>query len=98
MSERNITNGWRSRIEAMTGKPSATLTRRDIADLVMNEGIEMVNFMYPAADGRLKTLSFPVTDREYLETVLAVGERVDGSSLFPGIGTGKSDLYVVKRN
>lgn len=97
MSERNNTNGWYSRVEAMTGKSAMTLTRRDIVDLVMNEGIEMVNFMYPAADGRLKTLSFPVTDREYLETVLAVGERVDGSSLFPGIGTGKSDLYVVPR-
>ena len=63
----------------------------------MREGIEMVNFMYPAADGRLKTLNFVINDLEYLETILSTGERVDGSSLFPFIEASRSDLYVIPR-
>ena len=57
----------------------------------------MVNFMYPAADGRLKTLNFVINDLEYLETILTLGERVDGSSLFPFIEASSSDLYVLPR-
>ena len=57
----------------------------------------MVNFMYPAADGRLKTLNFIINDLAYLETILTNGERVDGSSLFPFISAGSSDLYVIPR-
>ena len=69
----------------------------DIIGYVVARGIEMVNFMYPAADGRLKTLNFVINDLAYLETILTSGERVDGSSLFPFIGAGSSDLYVVPR-
>ena len=43
----------------------------------------MIDFMYPAEDGRVKTLNFTVNSLEYAETVLTEGERVDGSSLFP---------------
>lgn len=57
----------------------------------------MVNFMYPAADGRLKTLNFVINDAAYLDAILTCGERVDGSSLFPFIEAGSSDLYVVPR-
>ena len=42
----------------------------------------MVNFMYPAGDGRLKTLNFVINNQAYLEAILTCGERVDGSSLF----------------
>ena len=66
-------------------------------DFISSNGIEMMNFMYPAADGRLKTLNFTVNDSDYLLSVLRYGERVDGSSLFPFIGAGNSDLYVVPR-
>jgi glutamine synthetase len=59
--------------------------------------IEMVNFMYPAGDGRLKTLNFVINDLDYLKTILTSGERVDGSSLFSFIEAGNSDLYVVPR-
>lgn len=69
----------------------------DIIRYITERGIEMVNFMYPAADGRLKTLNFVINDLAYLETILTSGERVDGSSLFPFIGAGSSDLYVVPR-
>ena len=57
----------------------------------------MVNFMYPAGDGRLKTLNFVINDLDYLKTILTSGERVDGSSLFSFIEAGNSDLYVVPR-
>ena len=70
---------------------------REVADYIISNGIEMVNFMYPAADGRLKTLNFTVNDEDYLLSVLRYGERVDGSSLFPFIEAGNSDLYVIPR-
>jgi glutamine synthetase len=78
-------------------KPAAQVTKADLIRHVEAEGIRMVNFMYPAADGRLKTLNFVVPDSEYLDTILTWGERVDGSSLFPFIEAGSSDLYVVPR-
>lgn len=78
-------------------KAPAEITKADIIRFITDNGIEMVNFMYPAADGRLKTLNFVVNDLAYLETILTLGERVDGSSLFPFISAGSSDLYVVPR-
>ena len=78
-------------------KPASEFTRADIIEYISREGIEMVNFMYPAADGRLKTLNFVINDLEYLETILSTGERVDGSSLFPFIEASRSDLYVIPR-
>ena len=72
-------------------------TKEDIIRYVETEGIEMVNFMYPGGDGRLKTLSFTVNSRQYLDTILTCGERVDGSSLFSFIQAGSSDLYVLPR-
>ena len=78
-------------------KPASEFTKKDVVNFVLGNNIEMVNFMYPAADGRLKTLNFAVTDIDYLESILTNGERVDGSSLFPFIESGSSDLYVIPR-
>lgn len=78
-------------------KPAKEFTKADIIDFVKDRNIRMVNFMYPAADGWLKTLNFVVNDFDYLESILTCGERVDGSSLFPSIEAGSSDLYVVPR-
>lgn len=73
-------------------------TLSDIISFVENQGVELINFMYPAEDGRLKTLNFVVNDLSYLETILTQGERVDGSSLFPSfVEPGNSDLYVIPR-
>lgn len=72
-------------------------TKDDIIRYVVENDVEMVNFMYPAADGRLKTLNFIINNQEYLETILTLGERVDGSSLFPFISASSSDLYVLPR-
>lgn len=78
-------------------KDPRQFTRGDIIRYVECNGIEMINFMYPAADGRLKTLNFIINDKDYLRTILSSGERVDGSSLFPFIEAGSSDLYVIPR-
>ena len=79
-------------------KPASDFTKADILAFIEEKGIRMVNFMYPAEDGRMKTLNFMINNRSYLETILTVGERVDGSSLFPSfIEAGNSDLYVIPR-
>ena len=70
---------------AYFGKPASEFTKADIISYIQENGIQMINFMYPAADGRLKTLNFVINDLAYLEAILTCGERVDGSSLFPFI-------------
>ncbi len=79
------------------GKESSEFTKADIIRFVKENGIQMINFMYPADDSRLKTLNFVINSEEYLESILTFGERVDGSSLFPFIEAGNSDLYVIPR-
>lgn len=78
-------------------KPAAEFTKADIINYIQQNEIRMVNFMYPAADGRLKTLNFVINNASYLDAILTCGERVDGSSLFPFIEAGSSDLYVIPR-
>lgn len=78
-------------------KPASEFTKADIISYIKENDIRMVNFMYPAADGRLKTLNFVINDAAYLDAILTCGERVDGSSLFSFIEAGSSDLYVVPR-
>jgi glutamine synthetase len=78
------------------GKPPQDWRREDLVDYCIREGIKVVNFRYPALDGKLKELRLPVNNRAYLERILAAGERVDGSSLFPGLfEASESDLYVL---
>lgn len=71
--------------------------KSDIMRFIAEHDIRMVNFMYPADDNRLKTLNFVINSEEYLDSILTFGERVDGSSLFPFIKAGNSDLYVIPR-
>ena len=85
-------------VSAFLRKSPETFTKADIIEFVRSYGVKMVNFMYPAEDGRVKTLNFYINSREYLETILGQGERVDGSSLFPSfVEPGSSDLYVIPR-
>jgi glutamine synthetase len=80
----------------MIGKLPEEWQRQDLIDLCLEEDISVVNFRYPGLDGKLKELRLPVTNPEYLERILAAGERVDGSSLFPRVfDSSQSDLYVV---
>ena len=86
-----------NKVVAFLGKGPKEFTKADIVRYISENGIRMVNFMYPAGDGRLKTLNFVINSAEYLDAILTCGERVDGSSLFPFIEAGSSDLYVVPR-
>lgn len=78
-------------------KPSEDFTRFDLIRYIDDHNISMINFRYTGGDGRLKALNFVINSREHLDQVLSTGERVDGSSLFPFIQAGSSDLYVVPR-
>ena len=84
-------------IVAYLQKPASEFTKADILRYAQEQGIKMVNFMYPGGDGKLKTLNFVVTNLTYLNTILTCGERVDGSSLFSFVQAGSSDLYVIPR-
>ena len=83
-------------IEVLTGKKRSELTRDDLINIINKKQIERITFHYTAIDGNVKELRLPITSRGQAETILAEGERVDGSSLFKGVvDAGKSDLYVI---
>jgi glutamine synthetase len=67
------------------GKLPADWQRADLVRVCQQDGIRVLNLHYPALDGKLKELRVPVNSTAYLERILAAGERVDGSSLFPGL-------------
>ncbi|MDR1005795.1 MAG: glutamine synthetase family protein [Bacteroidales bacterium] len=79
------------------GKLPKDFTKADIMRYIEENGIMMIDFHYVAGDGRLKTLNFVINDKEYLDQILTLGERVDGSSLFGFMEAGKSDIYVLPR-
>ena len=72
-------------------------TKAELISYCINEKVEAINFHYCGWDGKIKTLNFAIRDEEHLTNILEAGERVDGSSLFPFIEAGKSDLYVIPR-
>lgn len=78
-------------------KSPAEFTRDDIVRFIEARNISMINFRYPAEDGKLKMLNFVPYSREHLVSILSTGERVDGSSLFSFVEPGASDLYVIPR-
>jgi len=78
-------------------KPAEEFTKHDIIQFIDENNIELLNFRYVGEDGKLKTLNFVITSKEYLDSILSTGERVDGSSLFSYIEAGRSDLYVIPR-
>jgi glutamine synthetase len=79
-------------------KPAADFTCSDLVRAVEQLELRQVNLRYVGGDGRLKTLAFPINSREHLIEVLTKGERVDGSSIFPGTDTQASDVYIVPRH
>jgi glutamine synthetase len=71
-------------------------SRSDFLRVIEQKHIERITFHYTALDGKLKELKLPVANFEQAESILAEGERVDGSSLFKGmVDASLSDLYVV---
>ncbi|MCY7395339.1 MAG: glutamine synthetase family protein, partial [Nocardioides sp.] len=79
-------------------KPAAEFTGNDLVQAAEQLGLRQVNLRYVGGDGRLKTIAFPIDSREHLLEVLTRGERVDGSSIFEGIATQTSDVYIVPRH
>ncbi|MBR4405340.1 MAG: glutamine synthetase, partial [Bacteroidaceae bacterium] len=49
-----------NKLVAFLGKPSKEFTKADIIRFIEENDVRMVNFMYPAGDGRLKTLNFVI--------------------------------------
>ena len=86
-----------NRLVQFLQKPMKDFTKSDILKVIEEFQIEMINFRYMANDGKLKTLNFVINSLEHADEILTSGERVDGSSLFPYIEAGNSDLYVIPR-
>lgn len=83
-------------VNSYLNKSKYEITRSDLIKYIEENKIERISFNYTALDGQLKELKIPVINKKQIETVLAEGERVDGSSLFKGLlDTCLSDLYVV---
>ena len=50
-------------------KPQKEFTKADIIRYVTKNDIEMINFRYAGADGRLKTLNFIINSLEHLDSI-----------------------------
>ncbi|MBQ7984936.1 MAG: glutamine synthetase [Bacteroidales bacterium] len=95
MADRTELN--RNPLVAYLKKMPSEFTKADIVRYIKDNDIKMIDFHYSAGDGRLKTLNFVITDAEYLDQILTMGERVDGSSIFTHMKASSSDLYVLPR-
>jgi glutamine synthetase len=85
-----------NRVAVLLDKDPQDFVRADFLKLIAELGLERITFHYTAADGKLKELKIPVATSEQADSVLAQGERVDGSSLFKGmLDVAQSDLYVI---
>ena len=83
-------------LEILLDKERDAFTRADLVGLVSQLGIERLTFHYTGLDGQLKDLTLPITTLAQADQILAGGERLDGSSVFPGLlESSLSDLYVV---
>lgn len=80
----------------MLGKLNLT-EKEDVVNFISERGIRIFNLCHIPEDGRLKTLSFSVSDEKRVYQILEFGERVDGSSLFSYIDPNKSDIYIMPK-
>jgi glutamine synthetase len=71
--------------------------KEEIAKFITENDVKILNLCHIPEDGRLKTLSFSTSDKKRVYEVLDLGERVDGSSLFPYFEPGKSDIYIMPK-
>ena len=58
-----------NRVVAYLEKPCNEFTKADIIRYIKENDIRMVNFMYPAGDGRLKALNFVINNEAYLDAM-----------------------------
>lgn len=71
--------------------------KEDAYKFITDNNIRILNLCHIPEEGRLKTLSFSVSDTDRIYEILEFGERVDGSSLFSSIEPGKSDIYIMPK-
>jgi glutamine synthetase len=69
--------------------------REEILKFISNSHMRILNLCHIPEQGRLKTLSVSIANRDRVNEILDFGERVDGSSLFSFIQPGKSDIYIM---
>ncbi len=96
MPNQDFTYALANPLAVILDKPPQDFTRADLLKVIDQKHIERITFHYTALDGKLKELKLPVANAFQAETILAEGERVDGSQLFKGmVDASLSDLYVV---
>jgi len=96
MSDDHFTYALANPLSVILKKSPKDFMRADFLKVIDQKHIERITFHYTALDGKLKELKLPVANAYQAETILAEGERVDGSSLFKGmVDAALSDLYVV---
>lgn len=61
-----------NQLVAFLQKPTSEFTKADIISFIQQKDIRMVNFMYPAGDGRLKTLTLLSTIKPIWKLFLLV--------------------------
>ena len=69
-----------NQLVAFLQKPTSEFTKADIISFIQQKDIRMVNFMYPAGDGRLKTLNFVINNQAYLEAILTAHPKFLGGN------------------
>ncbi len=97
MNENSFAELNQNALVQFLNKSPKDFTKNDLIRFIKEKNIQMINFRYVGSDNRLKTMNIIINNLKHLETVLTSGERVDGSSLFPYIEAGSSDLYVIPR-
>src|SRR4030043_1163754 len=96
VSKNAFTYALANPLSVLLDKNPRDFTRSDFLKVIDEKHIERITFHYTALDGKLKELKLPVANPTQGDTILAEGERVDGSQLFKGmVDTSLSDLYVV---
>jgi glutamine synthetase len=78
-------------------KKSDSIEKEDVVKFVSEKRIKILNLCHVPEDGRLKTLSFSVSDAKRVNEILELGERVDGSCLFSCIDPDMSDIYIMPK-
>ena len=73
-------------------KPQKEFTKADIIRYVTKNDIEMINFRYAGADGRLKTLNFIINSLEHLDSILTYG--TGGWIQFISLYTGRFKRFI----
>lgn len=96
MANKTFSYALANPLSVLLDKAPQDFTRADFLRVIEEKQLERITFHYTALDGKLKELKLPVASRSQAESILAEGERVDGSQLFKGmVDASLSDLYVV---